>query len=225
MNQSLRTPLVQIFEPFGHALDWLFPRRCQCCDQKDKNLPTLNLCDFCWNLIFKPQRVIFPNKPDCHVFAAGSYEEFLKRMIIQAKFKHHAISTDTLNELLFRTFKFIPFKVDIITSVPSVYWRSLRRGVDLTATLAFELSKKTGIAYQPKLLRRIRKSDRQTKLSKDKRQSNTQKLFQASALATNQTILVIDDIITTGSTAMACYRALKKQKPAKIIFLTCAKVR
>jgi competence protein ComFC len=225
MNQSFKSWVITGETYLAKGFDWLFPHRCFGCRQTHLPEKTLNLCVFCWSRMYKPQRIIFANKKDCHIYASGFYEELLKRVLILSKFKHHSISTQFLFELTLQTFKKISQPVDIITCVPSNYWRCLKRGVDLPALLAFELSKSIGIEFRTDILKKRRSVDQQSKLSRQKRFKNVTKLYQATQDIRGKNILVIDDVITTGSTILACYQALKRQKPSTISFLTVGRTR
>ena len=181
------------------------------------------MCEGCWKVVFKPQQIFFPYQQDCHVFASGLYQDELKKTILLAKFKRHERSIDAIHCLMSKTFERMPNTFDIITSIPSNYWRSLWRGVDLPATLARELSKSTGISFRQDLIQKTKDPDRQTTLTKTERIQNMRKVFKASALVKGKHILVVDDIITTGSTILSCYKAMRRQKPASVTFLTAAK--
>lgn len=225
MNQSFKPFIQKSTEYLSGGLDWLFPRHCFGCEKMHQPERIPNLCVFCWERIYQPQRIVFSNQPDLHIFSSGSYEDLLKRCLIQAKFKHHSISTDFVTELVQQTFLKIPMKIDLITSVPSNYWRSLWRGVDLPAMLAREISKKSGIEFRTNVLKKRRNADRQSRLNKEERKKNMIGLFEASPDIKGRNVLVVDDILTTGSTVLACFRALRRRKPSKIVFLTVAKTR
>ncbi len=126
---------------------------------------------------------------------------------------------------MFETLKQIHFPIDIITSIPGDYWRCLKRGVDLPALLAQELSKRNGIEFRTDLLKKRRNPDRQQQLNKDARKENMKDVFWASPELQGKNILVIDDIITTGNTILSCFRTVRTQKPANVVFLTAAKTR
>jgi competence protein ComFC len=227
MNQSLTTHpyIVSGKLAMSCVFDWLFPRYCFGCKTKHQPEAIHNLCIFCWEKIFKPNLFIYEDHRKSPMFAAGFYDDLLQRIVILSKFKHHHICTDFLVELIHQTFQKIPHSVDIITSVPSNYWRSLKRGVDLPGTLAKELSKRTGIEFRPNILKKSRKTDRQLTLTQKAREKNVKDLFIASPDVRGRNILVIDDIVTTGNTIMACHHALRREKPCQIIFLTCAKTK
>lgn len=157
------------------------------------------------------------------IFSAGIYEEPLKRTIIQAKFKNNIMCRDVAFELIYSTYQKIPLRFDLITSVPASYWRSFARGIDLPGSLAKQLSRQTQIEFRTNVLKKGQKQKRQGRLNSLERAENMKNAFEAAPDVRGKTILVIDDIMTTGNTIKACYRALKRHKPAHIVFLTIAK--
>lgn len=92
-----------------------------------------------------------------------------------------------------------------------MHWsRYLIRGFDHVAILGEQLAKHEHIPFQ-KLLR-AKYTKRQSKLQKSERVRNREHAF---VLAPNtkkipETVILIDDVISTGSTANACARILKK---------------
>ncbi len=205
------------------TLDWLFPQSCVICRQELAFVSDNRMCEGCWKVVFNPQQIFFPYQQDCHVFTSGLYQDELKKTILLAKFKRHERSIDAIYCLMSKTLERMPNTFDIITSIPSNYWRSLWRGVDLPATLARELSKSTHIPFRQDLIQKTKDPDRQTTLTKTERIQNMRKVFKASDQIREKHILVVDDIVTTGSTVLSCYKALQRQKPASVTFLTAAK--
>lgn len=223
MNPSFKDILIEGKKQLVRGFDWLFPHRCFECRQVDHPQAILNLCVFCWEKAFRPQRIIFSHYPDCLIYSSGNYEHLLKRILILSKFSHHSIGIELLTCFVQKTFEKIHDPIDMITFVPSYYHRTLKRGVDLPALLAFELSKSTGIEFRTDVLKKKRLAKRQSLLSRALRLKNTTKLFQASSEVKGKNVLVVDDILTTGSTALACYKALRRRKPASVRFLTAAR--
>lgn len=225
MNQFFKKMTVAGEKSFTSWFNWLFPHRCLSCHQTEHPEKTFNLCIFCWDQIFRPQRTVFSQKPNCVIYAGGHYEGFLKRALILSKFKHDLMSTEILITLITEMFQKIHRPFDLISFIPSYYRRSLVRGVDLPALLAYELSKSTGIEFRTDILKKRHYRQRQSLLSRNLRQKNTVNLFKAEEMARGKNILIIDDVMTTGSTILSCYRALSRKKPAGVTFLTIAKTR
>ncbi len=95
--------------------------------------------------------------------------------------------------------------IDTICAVPLHWSRYLERGYNQSAVLAKHLSQTSGIPYKP-LLKRIRRTSQQAKLSKAARLSNVSEAFLAKEHKGR--ILLIDDVITSGATSQACMEAL-----------------
>jgi ComF family protein len=115
---------------------------------------------------------------------------------------------------------------DLITPVPLHWWRAYRRGYNQSELLANRLSFKIDVPSKV-LLRRIKPTRPQVELSRDQRAENVKNAFQVDeAMITSindKTILLIDDVCTTGATLRECARALKKGGAAAVYALTLAR--
>jgi ComF family protein len=106
--------------------------------------------------------------------------------------------------------------------------RLLLRHFNQSAVLAAELSRRTGVPMQPMLLKRVRWTKSQVGMTRDQRRRNIAGAFavpghQRSRIE-GRNILLIDDVITTGATANACARALKRAGAAQVDVLALALV-
>lgn len=104
--------------------------------------------------------------------------------------------------------------IDIIVPVPLSRLRLLLRQFNQAALLASELSRQTGVPMDPLLLRRTRSTRSQVGLTRDQRQRNVAGTFGVPSRRRpemqGRSVLLIDDVITTGATVDACARALKR---------------
>ncbi|MBL0311654.1 MAG: ComF family protein [Holophagaceae bacterium] len=111
-------------------------------------------------------------------------------------------------------------EVDLITTVPAHPWRKWRRGFDLAEDVARLVAQRVGKPYKP-LLRKPIRSQRQTGLPEGRRRRLPRKAF---ALMTpgleGKTILLVDDVWTTGTTLLRCAELLAKAGAAEIRVLT-----
>lgn len=110
---------------------------------------------------------------------------------------------------------------DYLTIVP-LHWRKKhRRGYNQLELFSKRLSKLMGWNYAPKLLKRIHYQKSQTKKSRVNRAFNSNPfVFHSNLNLTNRRILIVDDIITTGSTMAHCANAVLKASPCSIYFLS-----
>jgi ComF family protein len=107
------------------------------------------------------------------------------------------------------------------------HWRRLAsRGFNQAAWLAQALSARCGLPWRPALLQRPRKPGGQAGLSRSDRGRQVAGAFRVSRGHTlaGKTILLVDDVITTGATADACARALKKAGAAQVHMAALARV-
>ena len=112
---------------------------------------------------------------------------------------------------------------DQVTPVPLHWWRRWERGFNQSELLALTLQKRCGIPTV-RALRRIRRTESQAGLSNTARRKNVAAAFECRADVRGKRVLLIDDVMTTGSTAAACAAALKRAGAKRVTLLTVARV-
>jgi predicted amidophosphoribosyltransferase len=111
-----------------------------------------------------------------------------------------------------------------LTFVPPDPERRLKRGHHPAEALARELARTWGIGVQP-LLVHVRGSPRprQRELGRAQREANVAAAFAARGRAMPDSVVLVDDVYTTGSTANAAASALRKAGCAEIEVVTFAR--
>jgi ComF family protein len=111
--------------------------------------------------------------------------------------------------------------VDLITTVPAHPWRRWSRGFDLAEDTAQLVAKRVGKSYAM-LLQKPLRSPRQTGLSEGRRRRLPQKAFalRNGLNLESKTILLVDDVWTTGTTLLRCAQWLLKAGAAEVRVLT-----
>jgi len=114
---------------------------------------------------------------------------------------------------------------DFITFVPLHPWRFLRRGYNQAAILAKVAAKELDIDCKRTLFRR-RYNETQTKKNSEKRRKSVINLFAMLPKidVCGKTIILVDDVCTTGSTIGECSKVLLAAGAKKVILLVLAKV-
>ncbi|HEX2448552.1 MAG TPA: ComF family protein [Methyloceanibacter sp.] len=116
---------------------------------------------------------------------------------------------------------------DLIVPVPLYPSRLWWRRFNQSAMLAQALGKLTGVEVDCFALRRVKRTASQVGLSAEQRQRNVAGAFQVerahAARIRSRKVIVIDDVITTGATAEACARALKRGRAARVDVLALAR--
>ena len=144
------------------------------------------------------------------VYTFGSYERTLRELI--HLFKYHRVRTlvRPLGQLLARA---VPTErpFDLVVPMP-LHWRKRwSRGYNQAGLLAKEIARMRGLRVA-KIVQRVKPTVPQAGLSNSKRRLNMQGAF-AMRNGTNikgLRILLIDDVLTTGATASACAKVLKR---------------
>lgn len=114
----------------------------------------------------------------------------------------------------------------ILVPVPLHRTRLWRRGFNQSALVARELSSRLNIASNPFLLRRLKRTPPLKGMSPLQRRKTVAGAFSVadkSAVA-GKTVILIDDVLTTGSTAEACARTLKRAGAARVELVSWARV-
>ncbi|HWR21932.1 MAG TPA: ComF family protein, partial [Feifaniaceae bacterium] len=199
-------------------LDALYPPDVTCfACEKEAELNGAGLCEACAEEI-RFAGVLTPRQGLNGLYAAFVYDEVLYGAVHRLKYSdaRHLARNFAVCMRLPGDWKF-----DAITPVPLHEKRERQRGYNQSLLLAKELSKRYRIPVEPHLLRRIVDTEPQQKLSREEREKNVRGAFAASPLATGKSILLVDDVVTTGSTLMACAAALKSVRPARV-YAACA---
>ncbi len=111
-----------------------------------------------------------------------------------------------------------------IVPVPIRPWKYFRRGFNLPGLVGQALSRRTGWPFLPLALRRVREPRPQAGLPLARRRENVRGGFRAAPGATvPRAVLLLDDVYTSGATAMACARALKRAGAESIVVVTVAR--
>jgi len=112
----------------------------------------------------------------------------------------------------------------LIVPVPLSEKRLKERGFNQADILAKPLSWKTEIPYQNSCIHRVKETSSQVGLTLKDRINNVTNAFEADpTYMKSKTILVIDDVATTGSTINACAQSLIQAGARRVYALTLAR--
>jgi ComF family protein len=160
-------------------------------------------------------------------YSFGAYEGVLRELIHLYKYGRVRTLARPLGDLLARALA--PDEhYDLVTAVPLHWHRRWQRGFNQAGLLARGIARRTGIPFA-RTLRRVRSTRAQAGLSNTARRRNVSSAFVCrrslrGGELRGRRVLLIDDVMTTGSTAAACARALKSAGTARVALLTVARV-
>jgi ComF family protein len=117
---------------------------------------------------------------------------------------------------------------DLLIPVPLHRWRLWRRRHNQAAVLAQAVSRTAGVPVRHDLLARVRATRPQVGLTRNERTENLRGAFRTAATAPSSLgglrVVLVDDVLTTGSTANAAARAVLRAGASQVDVLTFATV-
>jgi ComF family protein len=154
-------------------------------------------------------------------YCFGSYEGRLREWIHLYKYGRIRTMAKPLIELLVRA---LPRSesFDAVVPVPLHWRRRWQRRFNQSELLARGIARKWNVPVI-RALRRLRHTPTQTGLSNSARRKNVAAVFAARRVLSGQRILLVDDVLTTGSTAAACAGALRRAGASRVTLLTVAR--
>lgn len=211
------------------ALDLLFPPKCAACGREGAYL-----CDTCQPTLKRLER------PHCDLCAGPASERIcswcqstppdfdgirapyrhtgtVRDMVHDLKYRNLRSAAPVLGRLLHAYFERAPRAADLIVPVPLHPSRERERGYNQSELLARELSHLTGIPSEPDLLRRTRDTAPQVSMEGyEQRRRNIEGAFECVGDPSGLSVLLVDDVVTTGSTMSACAAPLKANGATKV---------
>jgi ComF family protein len=156
-------------------------------------------------------------------FAPFLHQGPIARAIHQFKYEDHPELAPTLAALLAREARaFIDAAPGILCAIPLHRSRLRRRQYDQAQLLAQQLAHQTQRATGD-CLRRIRNTRRQVGLTEAQREQNVAGCFEAHGEWSGKSVLLLDDVFTTGATARTAASVLRAAGAAEIQVLAIAR--
>lgn len=228
-------------------LNLLFPIQCLNCGKED-----IWLCKQCFSLIQLNQQVTCPicnqsgyfNGEVCKtcqktfyldkVFIAAPYEnELIQNLIKTFKYNFVKYLSKPIAELMINYFKQInPINEStsinfIVIPSPLAKKRLRWRGFNQSELLAEEIANNLNSTYLPNLIIKKKNTKEQAELNREERLKNIKNAFMINkkdqSAITNQSFLIIDDVITTGATLGEIAKVLKNNGAKEVWALVVAK--
>ncbi|MGO9486920.1 MAG: ComF family protein [Rhodomicrobium sp.] len=160
--------------------------------------------------------------------AAAHYSGIVRRLIVRYKFEDKHEPLPLFVKLMCTAGQELLDGAHLLVPVPLHRLRLLQRRFNQSALLAKGLSRATGVPAAVMALQRTRRTAAQVGLSQEARQENVARAFGVSRSGRKSVlgkkIVLIDDVITTGSTANACAAALLDAGAAQVDVLAIALV-
>lgn len=216
-------------------LDLVFPKLCVCCGgvlmEGEENI--------CLTCLYTLPRVVEKDYTDNKVMEiflgrvrlekAMSWCHFDKETKVQnilhhIKYKGKSKFASQIGEIMAREMLDFFADIDAIVPVPLHPKKEKMRGYNQSEEIARGVQEVVGLPIFSQLIERTRFSETQTHKNKEERWKNAVDLFKLSPNDgfEGKHILLVDDVLTTGSTAIACLKCLEQIPNVKLSFLSLA---
>jgi ComF family protein len=227
------------------VLGFIFPITCSLCKAPINSTSKKRICESCDDKLPKIKfktcqkcgKKVLPDETFCKTcngepelysfdkaWAVYLYKDDIKKLIYKFKYSNRFFLSQFFAKKMQEA---MPQDIcfDTITAVPISLTRRIGRGYNQASLLAKHLSVLLKKPYADKILFRKKITKPQFGLSKKEREKNINNAFIAikSGLIENKTVLLIDDIFTTGTTVSACSAVLKKAGAAQVFVLSIAR--
>ena len=155
--------------------------------------------------------------------AAVAYDELPRSIALKLKYGRKVALARTMARYM------MPLSGDwpedaVVVPVPLHRWRLWARGFNQSALIARELARMWGLRHEVSALRRVKRTQPLKGLNHLQRRKAVAGAFKANADFGGRTVILIDDVLTSGSTAEACAKALRRAGAGPIELICWARV-
>lgn len=193
-------------------LGWLLPPRCVLCGRPGQR-PSLDLCAACDRELprIRGNELSMRGPVGDRLHASFAYAPPVDAMVQALKYGGQLALGRVLGQLLARSVAELgrQFEVDCLLPVPLHPLRHAERGFNQSAEIAIHAARQLGLPVEPRLAVRRAQTRPQVGLPPVDRRSNLAGAFAASpAGVQGRRVVIVDDVVTTGSTVAELARAL-----------------
>lgn len=211
----------------------IYPPKCIFCGKLLDIKAELEICSSCYKKInFSPdiwldRRVKFQEDVHYdHIICACEYSGIIKKSLVEYKFFGKSGYYRALAKILSKKIKLMlnSKKFDIIICVPLHKEREKQRGYNQALLISKVISHDIGIPIKSDILLREMDTRSQSLLNREERHKNIKGAFKIenADIVSGKSVLLVDDIFTTGSTVDECSRVLKGAGAREVIVAVVA---
>jgi ComF family protein len=219
------------------VLDWVYPPECACCGK-----PGTRWCTECRDKVQVIRERVCPicgspqstmqicarcrREPPCFqcLRSWAIFADPFRKVIHRLKYSRDTPLGDCLAAAMAPTLRALDWPIDLVTPIPLGRKRQFERGYNQAGMIARPLALALGLRYAPKTVARWRDTRSQVGLAGAQRRENVRGAFRARGQQVRgQTVLIIDDVATTGSTLSSAAEALLAAGAKQVYAFTAAR--
>jgi competence protein ComFC len=237
LPKAVGKPIYKFYKLAWAGLDWLYPPLCGGCGSSGsrwcssccKNTPLIpdSICRKCGEILKSPGECNHCQDYPPSYIASRSWAVFngsIRNALHRLKYQGDIALGEILARPLVGMLNSWNWDIDVITAVPLGVARRKERGYNQSALLAIPLSLGSSKTYESRALLKIRETRSQVGLSLTQRRENVDEAFHARYNYVNgKSVLVVDDVTTSGATLEACSHALLDAGARQVYCLTLAR--
>lgn len=189
---------------------------CPICGKFVKNY---GLCEDCLDLINKDPRYYYDIAGLDDLLISSTYSGIMRKLIIDFKFKGKLSYGDIISEIMIEKLLERNLSEVVLTFVPMHPRRERERGYNQSKILAETIAKKLDLECQ-EVFEKVKDTKFQVGLKKDQRQENLKNAFAVKK--SPEEIIIVDDVITTGTTISELVKVAKASGIKKVTALIAA---
>lgn len=225
-----------IYHSLWSTLDLLFPPICGGCGrpgsrwcldcQNRVNILDGTLCDVCGLPQDKPGvcEVCLAERPHFRALRAWAvFSDPIQPALHKLKYRRDVSLGDSFASQMVPFVERLDWDADVLIPIPLGRQRLKERGYNQVGMIAKPLALALGMRYAPNGLVRRKETRSQVGLTKAERKANVSDAFQAGTDVKRKTVLIMDDVSTTGSTLSAGAEALYGAGAKDVYALTVAR--
>ncbi len=218
------------------VLSMIWPARCPACDKitqsrtklckkcREQNKEIGGACIGCG--MPKEKCTCLKEALDLNLAAVYPYQGGIRQGVHAMKFRERTDLFDFFSIKMADRFRtvFPEAKIDLVTAVPMTNRGRKKRGYNQSAELARRVAWQLGVKYEKHVLEKIKETATQHTLNEKQRKKNVRGAFcvEPGVDLRGKTVLLCDDVKTTGATLNECRNTLLKSGAEEVYCVTIA---
>lgn len=203
--------------------DWIYKKKCYFCGSSHD---CARMCSKCYEKMFLGSTSVNRKILGVNIYTCGLYESTMQKLIRGLKYHNQRELAYYQAKFMWEYWQKLNLSGDfVIVPVPLFKTRQKERKYNHMELVAVEFSKLSGFEYDFNIIKRVKDTKPQYKLKRVERNENLKNAFEVNFdQKPEKTLLLIDDICTTGSTFEAMISELNKKEIYNITCLATATV-